>query len=364
MNEQPDIDSYPSDLATLVLRTTKQGRAPHEFYEDLIRCNDELAWRLLMTREKVLTSPENERVRGYLTLGLFPIEPVDRRVAAFLVAFELEEAVAHYRLQQRCASYSPSQPLFKLLPGLLKHARNEELIPVYRLNSIHDDGIVMVNGLYARLDPMLPVGLVHWVLREFPQAPLFVRLDPTVAWLTRPPQSLVETILSPANPRWWRNLSLYPRTGTGGTYRLDPPTNPKDDIDAHWEYHVKRLRRIETSATRRNADYLSMMLEEIEESDNMLFGRCIHMDTTAPVGVSPDAATVQHVDLAINVYTDSARSARLDDELRNGKVADASFRTHILRLESAPAAMLIPLLALFFKSRSLLRELLSDQFQT
>lgn len=364
MNEQPDIDLYPSDLATLVQRTIKKGRAPHEFYEDLIRCNDELAWRLLITRENVLTSLDYERVLGYLTLGFFPIEPVDRRVAAFLVAFELEEAVAHYRLQQRFESYSPSQPLFQHLPGLLEHVRNEELIPVDRLDSIQDDGIVTVNGLYARLDPMLPVGLVHWIQREFPQAPLFVRLDPTVAWRTCPPQSLVETILSPANPRWWRKLSLHPRTGTGGTYRLDAPTNPQDDIDAYWEYHVKHLRRIETSATRRKDDYLSMMLEEIEESDDMLFGRCIHMDTTSLIGVTPDAAMLQHLDLALNVYTDSARSARLGDELCNGKVADASFRTHILRLEGAPVALLIPLMALFFKSRSLLRELLSDQFQS
>lgn len=106
-----------------------------------------------------------------------------------------------------------------------------------------------------------------------------------------------------------------------------------------------------------------MMLEELEESGDLLVGRCIHMDTTAAEGTSPADAILRHADLALNVYEADAILRRLGDQLRDGMVTDASFRTHLLRFEEAPVELVVPLTALFFRSRSLLRDLISDQFR-
>lgn len=250
-------------------------------------------------------------------------------------------------LEMRCTRYHLMQPLFAGRAQLLKKVREGELVPVDCIGSIGGDGVVEVNGVFARLDPMLLPGIVHFLRQSCPSAPLYVRLDPTVVWTARPPHHLVETVLSPADPQWWKNLAVHPRTRNGGTYTLDAPEKPLDDIEAYWDYHIKGLRRIETIVSRRTPEYLTMLLEELEKSGDNLIGRCIHMDTTAAEGTSPADAILRHADLAVNVYETDAIVRRLGDQLRDGRVAEASFRTHLLRLEEAPVELVVALTVLF-----------------
>lgn len=69
-----------------------------------------------------------------------------------------------------------------------------------------------------------------------------------------------------------------------------------------------------------------------------MVARCIHLDTLDPAGTPLDQVELQHLDLAINVYRGEHRAARFAQTLRAGKVQDASFRTHLFRIERAPFA--------------------------
>lgn len=360
----PDIESYSHDLEIMVDQLDAQQCIPHEWLESQLANADQIALRMVATREAILTSLDRERILGYLAIGYFQHESIDRRMASILVALDIEAAVSRRRLQMRCAVYHLMQPLFARRTHLIERAREGELLPVDCIGSIDDDGVVEVDEVFARLDPMLPPGIVRFLHQCFPSAPLYVRLDPTVVWEARPPHHLVETVLSPADPHWWKSLAMHPRTSTGGTYILDAPKKPHDDIEAYWDYHVKGIRRIETSASRRTPDYLTIMLEELETSGNLMIGRCVHMDTTAAEGTSPADAILRHADLAVNVYEADAIVRRLGGQLRGGMVADASFRTHLLRIEEAPVELVVPLTVLFFRSRPLLRDLISDQFRS
>ena len=49
--------------------------------------------------------------------------------------------------------------------------------------------------------------------------------------------------------------------------------------------------------------------------------------------------------------------------LRNGTVENASFRTHLLRVEGVPLSALLDLATMFFRSTTLTTEWIADQFR-
>jgi len=98
--------------------------------------------------------------------------------------------------------------------------------------------------------------------------------------------------------------------------------------------------------------------------EGLLIGRCIHLDTAAPLGTDPMTAKVLHVDLAINVYEDVRVEERLACDLSNGRIIDASCRSHLLRAENVPFNVAAVLSLLFFQSRHLRRDLFNNQLNT
>jgi hypothetical protein len=210
---------------------------------------------------------------------------------------------------------------------------------------------------------MLPSAIVNVLAAVYPRAPLFVRLDPQKAWLQPAMQLLMEAILVPANPTWWRSLGLYRGQETGAQYVIDPPASAGDDIDAFVEYHVHGLRKLETIAQRKEPHHLTMMLEELEvRRDGLLIGRCIHLDTSAPVGTPPSEAKVLHVDLAINVYRGALAAERLSSAMNDAEKVKTPIRTHLLRAEQVPFDVLTLLSFMFFKSHILRKDLFMNQF--
>jgi hypothetical protein len=65
---------------------------------------------------------------------------------------------------------------------------------------------------------------------------------------------------------------------------------------------------------------------------------------------------MQHLDLAINVYEGQDRQKRFAQSLQNGKVQDASFRTHLFRIEQTPFVSLFSFCGMFLESKVLLSE--------
>ncbi|WP_404542954.1 hypothetical protein [Bradyrhizobium sp. USDA 223] len=128
------------------------------------------------------------------------------------------------------------------------------------------------------------------------------------------------------------------------------------------DYEVERLRRLEIRAQRRG-DIVSMMIEELpapDAPDGLMVGRCIHLDTRAPNKTAIRDVKLSHLDLALNVYEGAVRNERFGTSLKDGKVTDASFRTHLMRIEGIPLLTLLPICAGFLRSTSLLREWFKD----
>lgn len=359
-----DFDTYQVNLNRLAAEVLISQVSAHEFLEDRLKSEDVCAIETVIFREKMLVGSDREKVADLLAMGFFRGFSVDRRAAAFLVSFDISTAARRKDLQVRFERYSEGQPLFQKSPKLLSYARNTELIDSSGVSGIDDDGIVTLENGFGLLDPMLPPSLVRTMSDSYPHCRLYVRLDPQKFWTTRPTQLLTEATLVPANPRWWEALALHRGEGTGGSYFIDPAVSPKDDLEAYWEYHGKGLRRLETIAQRKKEKHLTFMLEELQLlDDELLIGRCIHLDTFAEYGVSPDLAKVLHVDLAINVYVDDRIQERINGQLNNSDKVDANFRTHLLRTEGVPFEVSALLSALFFKSSILKRDLFGNQFQ-
>lgn len=289
--------------------------------------------------------------------------PVSDRVGSLLATLDVSHEIEQRDLETRCAKYKESDKLFQVHPNLLSTVRDQELIPRAILMDVMDDGLVQTESGYARLDAMLPSAIVNVMAALYPQAPLFVRLDPQKAWLQPAKQLLMETILVPANPTWWRSLGLYRGKETGAQYVIEPRASAEDDINAFVEYHVHGLRKLETIVQRKETHYLTMTLEELEvRRDGLLIGRCIHLDTSAPMGIMPSEAKVLHVDLAINVYQGELAATRLSSAMNNAEKVKTSIRTHLLRAEQVPFDVLTLLSFMFFKSRILRQDLFINQF--
>ena len=228
---------------------------------------------------------------------------------------------------------------------------------------IFSDGTAALQKGYARLDPLLAPQIIDALETAFPDVDLHLRLDPEHLQQQRPTSQLNEEVQVPASYRWWRSLGLYRGQSTGGRYILDAAIGPKEDDVTYLDYHSRGFRALETITQRRNADHLTMMLEELQTlGDGLMIGRCIHLDTRAPHGTAPVDAEVLHVDLAINVFTGPKVAERLASPMHTHEKVKACFRTHLLRAERVPFAVLTMLSNMFFASNALKDDLFKDQF--
>jgi hypothetical protein len=189
-----------------------------------------------------------------------------------------------------------------------------------------------------------------------------LRLDPSGWYAKQPKMRLEEAVIAPADPTWMQTLALFPGMKTFAAYVLED-CDLKTDLAQYRDYHLRHIRRLEVSAQRREANYLTMMLEELPRADDpndIMVSRCIHLDTHATVGTPMSEARLQHLDLAINVYRGDRRHARMEGSLQNGRVCDATYRTHLYRIEDIPFPALFTFAGMFFKSGVLLGEWLNE----
>lgn len=106
-----------------------------------------------------------------------------------------------------------------------------------------------------------------------------------------------------------------------------------------------------------------MLIEELSRADDpneLMIGRCIHLDTHDPAFTPLGKVEMQHLDLAINIYAGEDRQKRFGQNLQHGKVQDATFRTHLLRIEGIPFVSVFAFCEMFLESKILLSEWLNE----
>jgi hypothetical protein len=359
-----DIETYYQTLEEFAIDCKNSKLPTHECLETLIATKREFFDELINFRKAFVGAKELDKVRGYLAIGFFrEYEGIDR-ATCFVICFELDDTLTKKSWKQRCELYNSSQPLFAKCPNLLDHLCNDELIDFSVLTQINDSEILKHGNSYTYIDSALNPLIASWTKNNFPDKKIYLRANPFDIFDRQPLQRLFESISMPANPNWWRKLTIHNRTKEGASYILED-CSPKDNLQQYLEVHINKIKRLEVIAKRSNSGNLSMMIEEITDIDNhdLLFGRCIHLDTDSKFGTYFESSVLNHLDLAINIYDGEAAKHRLNDNLASGQVTtDASFRTHLLRVEEIPFKALFGFVVSFFKSQTLINEWFEDQF--
>lgn len=356
------INEYLIELADTAQRFVERGATAMDIMKRDAKTT--AVPELVNLRVQFLTPQDRARAVGFLATGCFSEMAGDERVAAFVVCFELDDEIKQLDVRRRFQPYDIHQPLFKQSPQLWSDVRDDELVHTRNLRHLGRSGLVELPGGWGRLDVFLPPELLRWAQVEFPHVSTFVRLDPWFAEPEQPPEPLREAAVRPARAGWWTTLALRNRERDGGHYVLQDSIHPSPATrDEYWEYHVRGVRSLEVHARRDSSGNLSMMLEEVADRFNgTLIGRCVHLDTDARPGTDQHAAPLNHLDLAINVYLDQAATRRKSTRLCDGRVEDASVRTHLLRVEGVPFAAIAEFARQFFHSSVLLQEWIQDQF--
>lgn len=363
-----EIDEYFEKLAYLAKIAKEANVAVHELVENP-GSHAALVAPSLAFRESILTSEDENGLSGYLATGFFADRTRRERLAAFAMTFEIEHEWKRREVKRLCERYDRGQRLFQSVPGLFDKIRRRasgsqdfELIEVSAVGSVSGSEIYRAGNGFTKLCPYLSPGIVNWAQNEWPTAPAFVRLDAGYYSATQPLQLLAEATLVPANPRWLEDFSLRKGMNDFAAYHLlNRP--PSEGHAEYWDYHVKNVRRLEVRVERREDDYLTMIIEELPRPDDpsgLMIARCIHLDTRDPAFTPLGQVEMQHLDLAINVYEGEDREKRFAQSLQNGKVQDASFRTHLFRIERTPFVSLFSFCGMFLKSKVLLSEWLNE----
>lgn len=367
-----DIENYYKILERLAVKINDSAVATHDFLNGELNNGNKDIKDLLDFRMDFIDEREIEKVSGYLIIGNFLNFNEMERITCFMMTFEIDEIKSKLGWKRRCENYDMSQPLFQKEPTLFNALRRRdngvqdfELINNEAFAQINNSEILRINNSFTLIDSELNPLLYTWTKENFTDKPLYIRANPYKAYDDIPPQRIFESISMPANPNWWRNLSIYNRNKEGACYILDD-CSPQENYRQYWELHIKKILRLEVIVKRNNNGNLSMMIEEITAIDNygLRFGRMIHLDTDSPYGTDFENATLNHLDLAINVYEGENAVNRGNDNLASGdKTTDASFRTHLLRIENIPFKALFGFVTSFLKSQTLINLWLEDQFQ-
>lgn len=372
-----DLEQYYTIIDQYCLELMDDELIPiYEYLERLLDIEDTEFQSLLEFKKMNVTADQKTSILGYLIMGYYLQLQEDDRVACFLIDFDITDRRRILKVKRELERYESDQKIFTNAQGLWDQLRvkkvdfetgktkyDYELLQFKELSQLDRSEIIKYKQWFLKLSPYFDANILEWCRIEFENSPMFVRLNHNEIYSTRPSQILNEETLVPANPKWWKNLVIYNNMKEQASYFLQN-CNPLDDLEKYLEYNSKGIRTLEMIVKRDNSGNLSMMIEELIEKNGALLGRMIHLDTDAKINSDINQAKLNHLDLALNVYTGDARDSRLSESLAFGeKVTNASFRSHLFRIENIPFTSLFNFARMFFKSKILLSEWFKDQFQ-
>lgn len=366
-----NIEEYHLFLEWLSAQEIKIGESLFHTFENILSEANANALEAVNFRAQFIGEYEENIALAYFFIGHFTNYDRDERMACICIGLEAEYIKGINNLKKKCELYSEDQILFKAAPSLFQHVRNRKLIDYSVFQRINDSEIICFNNLYGYIDGYVPLTILSWMSENRPQSPIYIKVNPHLVYTTQPQQKLFESQLVPPNPKWWHELSIYNRSHEGCSFFLDKNVNPKENYNEYLEYNCKNIRRLDVVAKRDGNGNLSMMIEELTEQKNIvsptekyIVSRMIHLDTDATIGSSFHDSKLNHLDLAINIYTGNNAENRLSENLAYGeKVTDASFRTHLLRVENTNFSDLFAFAYSFFKSKTLVDEWKKTQFK-
>lgn len=364
-----NFEEYSDFICSLASMPISKGKNIYDILKSLLVENKSMTESAINFRKGFVGEQEINIASAYLSTGLFIEYEENFRIACICVVLEAAYKKDIMSLEKDCNQYSPEQPLFIKEPRLLDYAKKGELIDYFVLNRIQDSEIFSFNNIYGYLNNWIPLSLLNWIDSNINkgESPFYIRVNPYKCYDVLPPRMISEVAIIPPNPKWWNKLTIYKGQHEGCSFKLNEGTPASKE---YWEYNILRIRRLDVVAKRNGNGNLSMMIEELEEHYNMVdpgerytIGRMIHLDTDAPINTLFVDAQLNHLDLAINIYKNEHSINRMNDNLAFGRtVENATFRTHILRIEKISFTYIFQFAYSFFKSQTLLNEWISYQF--
>ena len=331
----------------------------------LVQQNDINTLEALSYWEERLTQKEIDKVKWYGDTFLTDIKKGLRDITSALIADLNHHQILRY-WENSLRKYSINQPLFSSYQELLSHTLNGELIPSSLFQKVPLKNVVrFANGEYAYIDESLEPPLLQQL--EERGVTYYVRVNPYYIYDTKPPIFIKEAAWRTPSPKWQNAIGIKPNQKDGFSYYIpedvDRDTHPYEYMDRYF-LHILRL---EGEYKRKRDGYFSMMVEELKEVSHpfleefYIIGRMIHLDSIDD-GEDGLNAKLKHIDLAVNIYTGDDAINRVNERLENGgKIVDATYRSHILRLNDAKLSDIIAF-STFFESKCLQEEWIKDMF--
>lgn len=364
MNEL-EYRKFIEDLSYVTIK-----RIDTEPLELFLEINRDKTIEAIDYRKSRLSSNDYDTRGSFLNFGLFRQFDGPRRLACICMCMEASILRHRRNAEKSCSKYNSEMPLFKECPSLLECVRKGELVDYHSVKRLDNSHVFLYRGKFGVIDRRLPMPFLDWLDTCYKDKPSFVRLNPYLL-LDHSVDPVEEALVNAPDPAWWSNLRIYNGKEKGSSYQL---LNDPEDKENYCDYLVKGIRRLEYHAERGKSDgesYLSMMMEELEIHENhaqssgsYLVGRMIHLDTKAEVGAEFISAPLMHIDLAYNYYYDDKVEKRMNQDLSTGvKVEDATYRTHLVRIENITLSELFPMAYAFFESKTMLNEWCQYQFK-
>ena len=324
-------------------------------------------------RAKTLTAQDAERCDGYMNLNMFPNLTPEEQMACYSMVLDAEHLRELNKHMQQNQGYHGDEPIFINTPLYESVHYDNELVDYDAVHRQPETNISRVGNRFVRLDSRIPMCFYHWLEDCFSESEKAVRIDPSVIYDTMPPQMILECLIQPPKRDWWNTLNIYNGESKGCSFML--LGNDVNNIQDYQDYNVLGIRKLQVSVTRqnhqvRNAGNMQMMIEELtkiyeasDPSKSYMIGRMIHLDTDAMTGTSFKDATLNHIDLAENLYVGDAAYARDNQDLAiDHRIEDAKPRTHLLRVNNIPFESIFKFAYAFFKSKQLVDEWKDAEF--
>lgn len=317
-------------------------------------------------RKDLLNEDDRNITSGFLSLGLFGNYENEFRMACFCICMEAEYQRELNKEIVRCKEYEGTEEIFSQ-PDI-REARIDDLIDFRIFQREPLSNIFKIRNKWGYFDKRIPMQIYEWIEKCFVDSPCRIRIEPNDIYSERPPELLLECMIIPPQFQWWKEMKIFKGNTNGSVYQL--LGNDIGDYKDYYDYNFLNIRRLDISESRKADDYISMMIEELEEhscklnsNQKYVLGRMIHLDSNASIGMSFKDAMICHIDLAFNLYINQSAEERLSQYLCNDQVVPACYRTHILRIENIPFESIFKIAYSFFKSKTLVSEWLSNEFK-
>ncbi|QBJ66774.1 hypothetical protein C3496_10465 [Bacillus anthracis] len=380
-----ELAFYQNHIEQIALIKEWEDKELIEHIKSHFEENKELVMKLIALRKEVLTEAEQAERPMQFYKDCFTFIGEEDRLALTAMFIEIFEFSGKHFHELSFEPYNMAQPLFQRHPEILQAVRQRpggaidpELVKlsVIGFNPIPNmpyHRTCKYNQSFLLTSRYLDGRIPEYLINKYGRDNIYIRIEPYEVHSTPPKLRFLEEFMHLPNPEWIRNLKMHINQKEGcqlfiPAYTIDQVGKDPKRNEQYKEYHIKKIRRFETIATMKNENghkHFSMSLEELsEEKDGMLIGRMIHLDSLNSYDTPFDKIWLKHLDLAINVYTGEAKDERLRSNLSSGGVIpDASYRTHLIRVDGILFSDLVHLARLFFKSKIMIEEWIEKQFE-